>query len=96
MQTVLPSKRRGGGGGGLFNFGGKERERERGEEERQGKGGCNGEAGRVFSVGLDAEGNGSYRCRFCDNPLAVGDHLLSTLSVSFFLSVLSFFRIDNN
>ncbi|KAJ6935564.1 hypothetical protein NC652_010546 [Populus alba x Populus x berolinensis] len=54
--------------------------------------------GRVFAVGLDAEGDGSYRCRFCDTPLALGDHLLSrvTLSVSFFLSVLSVFSFDNN
>ncbi|KAL9392466.1 hypothetical protein Peur_016386 [Populus x canadensis] len=33
--------------------------------------------GRVFAVGLEAEGNGSHRCRFCDTPLALGDHLLS-------------------
>jgi len=54
--------------------------------------------GRVFAVGLDAEGNGSRRCRFCDTPLALGDHLLSrvTHSVFFFLFVLSFFSFDNN
>ncbi|CAL0313482.1 unnamed protein product [Lupinus luteus] len=30
--------------------------------------------GRVFIVDLDGR---SYRCRFCDTPLALADHLLS-------------------
>lgn len=47
--------------------------------------------GRVFAVGLDAEGNGSHRCRFCDTPLALGDHLISRVTHSvFFLSFCPF------
>ncbi|CAK7350548.1 unnamed protein product [Dovyalis caffra] len=34
--------------------------------------------GRVFLVELDAAGGDCYRCKFCDTPLALADHLLST------------------
>ncbi|KAJ6728556.1 PROTEIN YIPPEE-LIKE CG15309-RELATED [Salix koriyanagi] len=33
--------------------------------------------GRVFLVELESAGSGCYRCRLCDTPLALSDHLLS-------------------
>ncbi|KAF9672375.1 hypothetical protein SADUNF_Sadunf11G0035100 [Salix dunnii] len=33
--------------------------------------------GRVFLVELESAGGGYYRCRLCDTPLALADHLIS-------------------
>ena len=43
--------------------------------------------GRVFLVELESAGGGCYRCKLCNTPLALADHLLSDVILSSFLSL---------